>query len=118
MWWICLKKINRKEVRHGMYLIDSQDLPKATQIFEAEILVLSSSTTFKKGYQPVIQCMTITQAAEIIDIKDKEILRTGERTRIVFKFLFNPEYLKIGMRMILREGHCKGIGIITSLGQT
>jgi len=110
-----LKKIHRKDIRHGMFLIDPSITPQATRIFESDVSVLSSSTTFKKGYQPVIQCITVTQTAEILEITDKEVLRTGERARILFRFLFNAEYLKIGMRFILREGHCKAIGIMTRL---
>jgi hypothetical protein len=59
--------------------------------------------------------MTIRQSARIITIEGKDSLRTRDRAKVRFKFLYRPEYLKPGMRMIIREGRIKGIGVIRNL---
>jgi len=98
-----------------MVLIDESVPNRATWAFEADVIVLFHSTTIHKNYQPVIQCMAMRQSAKISHIFEKEVLRTGDRSKVRFKFLYYPEYLKVGMRLIFREGRCKGIGIITSI---
>jgi len=98
-----------------MVLVPASINPCVSWTFEADIHVLSNSTTFKIGYQTVIQCMTMRQCAQIMEIYEKDVLRTGESARVKFQFMYRPEYLKVGMRMVLREAHCKGIGIITAV---
>jgi len=113
-----LKKIKRSSIRKGMVIIDESVPNRATWIFEADVIVLFHSTTIHKNYQPVIQCMAMRQSAKITHIYKKEVLRTGDRSKVRFRFLYHPEYLKVGMRLIFREGRCKGIGIITSINPT
>jgi len=113
-----LKKIKRSAIRKGMVMAELKSNPIATWIFEADVAVLFHSTTITVNYQPVIQCMTIRQSAKIVEILEKEILRTGDRAKVRFQFLFRPEFLKVGMRLIFREGRCKGIGVISSVSST
>jgi len=110
-----LKKIKRSMIRKGMVLVDPVEKPQATWTFEADVVVLYHSTTIHTNYQPVVQCMTMRQSAKITKILEKDVLRTGDRANVRFKFLYRPEYLKIGMRLIFREGRCKGIGIISKV---
>jgi len=110
-----LKKIKRSAIRKGMVLADSKSDPHSTWIFEADVAVLFHSTTITVNYQPVIQCMTIRQSAKIVEILEKEVLRTGDRAKVRFQFMFRPEFLKVGMRLIFREGRCKGIGVISAV---
>lgn len=108
-----LKKIKRSAIRKGMVMTEIKLNPKASWMFEADVAVLFHSTTINVNYQPVVQCMTMRQSAKIVEIVDKEVLMTGDRAKVLFKFMFRPEYLKVGMRMIFREGRCKGIGVIS-----
>jgi len=110
-----LKKIKRSAIRKGMVLTDTKLTPQASWLFEADVAVLFHSTTINVNYQPVVQCMTMRQSAKIVQIVEKEVLRTGDRAKVLFKFMFRPEYLKVGMRMIFREGRCKGIGVISKI---
>eukprot|EP00029_Vermamoeba_vermiformis_P003650 TRINITY_DN1418_c0_g1_i1.p1 TRINITY_DN1418_c0_g1~~TRINITY_DN1418_c0_g1_i1.p1 ORF type:complete len:688 (-),score=173.48 TRINITY_DN1418_c0_g1_i1:161-2224(-) len=110
-----LKKIKRSLIRKGMVLVDANSNPKASFSFEADVIILFHSTTIHTNYQPVIQCMTMRQSARITHIFDRELLRTGDRARVRFRFLYRSEFLKEGMRIIFREGRCKGIGIITKV---
>ncbi|RUS34256.1 translation elongation factor EF1A/initiation factor IF2gamma [Jimgerdemannia flammicorona] len=81
--------------------------------FEAEILVLYHSTTIGQKYQAMLHCGGIRQTARIMNM-DKTVLRTGDRA-LVFQFIKNPEYLKVGARLIFREGRTKGIGKVTRI---
>lgn len=108
-----LKKIKRSTLRKGMVLVAPEAKPEPTIYFEADVIILYHSTTIHTNYQPVIQCLTIRQSAKIVHINDKDVMRTGDRARVLFKFLYRPEYLKEGMRVIFREGRCKGLGVIT-----
>lgn len=108
-----LKKEKRSAIRKGMVLVEDDD-PKAVWEFEAEVLVLFHSTTIKINYQPVIHCMCVRQSAKIVDM-DYEALRTGDKAKVRFRFMNRPEYMRIGERMIFREGRTKGIGVVSKL---
>lgn len=101
--------------RKGMVLVSPEANPKASTYFEADVVVLYHSTTIHKNYQPVVQCLTVRQCAKIVHIEKQELLRTGDKAKVIFKFMYRPEYLKVGMRVIFREGRCKGMGIITKV---
>lgn len=45
----------------------------------------------------------------------QEELRTGEKAVVCFKFIKHPEYLKVGAKLLFREGATKGIGQVTKL---
>ena len=42
-------------------------------------------------------------------------LKTNENTSVVLKFIRHPEYIKVGSRLLFREGRTKGIGKITQI---
>lgn len=111
---LALKKIKRSAVRKGMVLLDANVRPGAAWEFRAEVLVLYHGTTIREGYEPVLHCDTVRQAARVLSI-DKPIIRTGDRAVIHFKFLYYPEYIKEGARFIFREGRTKGIGRVTKV---
>jgi len=46
---------------------------------------------------------------------DKENIRTGDRAIVTMEFLFRPEYMVLGARLIFREGRTKGIGKVVGL---
>ena len=122
-----LKSLNRKFIlkksyfRKGMVLVDAlnpivssgpkPDLtPKGCKEFEANVFILHHSTTITCGYQPVIHCGVLRQSAEMMEIKGRENLKTGERAVVRFKFLYSAEYLLPGSTFLFREGRAKGIG--------
>lgn len=109
-----LHSIKRDNVRKGMVLLDIEHLTGASYEFEAEIYVLYHSTTIRPGYSPVIHCRSIRQSAKMV-IFASEVLRTGDRSTVKFRFLYRPEHIRIGQRIVFREGRTKGIGIITKV---
>jgi GTPase len=109
-----LKKEKRSGIRKGMVMVEDKH-PKAVWEFDAEVLVLYHSTTIKENYQPVIHLSCVRQCAKIIKMEGIESLRTGDKAKVRFRFMFRPEYVRVGERLIFREGRTKGIGLCTGL---
>lgn len=57
----------------------------------------------------------VSQTCAIIDI-DRELIRTGDRATVAFRFVQRPEYLAPGDRLLFREGRTKGLGIVKAVG--
>lgn len=110
-----LKKIKRSFIRKGMVMLAKDSVYKASRKFQAEILILHHSSTIKKNYTAVIHSNSVRQSARIIDIEGNDILRTGNRDLVTFCFVQYSEYIKIGDKLIFREGKTKGIGKIVKL---
>ena len=108
---LALKKVKRNQVRQGMVLVDAQVNPKASWEFNADIAILTHSTTIQPRYQAVIHCEIIRQAARVVAM-DCERLRSGDRACVRFRFIQRPEYLVSQSRFVFREGKTKGIGIV------
>ncbi|KAF9426663.1 hypothetical protein BGZ94_006179 [Podila epigama] len=112
-----LKKIRRSTIRKGMVMLDKETNPppRGCREFEAEILVLYHSTTIGHKYQAMLHCGAVRQTARVLAMdKPDQILRTGDRATVRFQFL-QPAYLKIGARLIFREGRTKGIGKVSKI---
>ncbi|CAI2354295.1 unnamed protein product [Caenorhabditis sp. 36 PRJEB53466] len=109
-----LKKIAKKEVRKGMVLVDPKVKPVASMLFEAEILVLHHPTTIKPNYQAMLHIGSVRQTATLVSM-GKEVLRTGDRDKVQFKFIRQPEYIRAGTKMVFREGRTKAVGTVLSV---
>lgn len=57
----------------------------------------------------------VSQTCAIIDI-DRELIRTGDRANVAFRFVQRPEYIAPGDRLLFREGRTRGLGIVKSVG--
>lgn len=113
-----LKKMKRRDVRKGMVMLhkeEGQTGPKVFQEFVAEVLILSHATTIKKRYQAMLHVGAVSQTCAIIDI-DRELIRTGDRANVAFRFVQRPEYIAPGDRLLFREGRTRGLGIVKSVG--
>eukprot|EP00879_Flechtneria_rotunda_P004973 GHRR01005249.1.p1 GENE.GHRR01005249.1~~GHRR01005249.1.p1 ORF type:complete len:692 (+),score=252.35 GHRR01005249.1:378-2453(+) len=108
---LALKKVKRAQVRKGMVLVDERLHPAASWEFDADIAILTHSTTIQPRYQAVIHCEIIRQAARVVAM-DQERLRSGDRACVRFRFLQRPEYVTAGTRFVFREGRTKGIGVV------
>lgn len=109
-----LRRIQRSAFRKGMVLLGKDAQIKVAREFEAEVLVLYHSTTIQENYQAVIHCGTIRQTAKITKM-NKEVIRTGDKAKVRFRFLYYPEFLKTDRQILFREGRTKGIGKITKI---
>lgn len=110
---LALKKVKRNQVRKGMVLVDPNKHPVAAWEFDADIAILTHSTTIQPRYQAVIHCEIVKQSARVVAM-NKERLRSGDRAIVRFRFLQRPEYLSEGTRFVFREGRTKGIGVVVS----
>lgn len=61
-----------------------------------------------------VHCGSIRQTASILTMS-KEHLRTGDKASVHFRFLKNPEFLKVGTKFVFREGRTKAVGTITQV---
>jgi GTPase len=66
----------------------------------------SSSSTTTEG--ALVEPEAAAQARERV-----AALRTGDRARTIFRFLFKPEYVRPGCLFLFREGSTKGVGRVT-----
>lgn len=110
-------ELEKKDFRKGIVLLDAQKLPKYSVGFLAEISVLHHATTIKAGYECVMHCGVIRQCVKITKM-DKELLRTGDHGKLIFKFLYNKEFLQTEAPFLLREGRTKILGYIKEVYMT
>lgn len=113
----CLKKERRGAIRKGNVLLDAQQPATAYWQFEVEVTILYHSTTIVVNYEPVIHASTVRQSARITYVA-KQVLRTGDRSMVRFHFLYRPEYMMTGQRIVFREGRTKGVGVVTRIIET
>lgn len=110
------KKFNLKKnlIKRGMILLDKENKEHTYTEFDAKVKILHHPTTIKQNYETMIHCGTIKQVAKIISI-EKELLRTGDQSKVRFRFIRKPEFIQKNKQIIFREGKTKGIGIVTDL---
>eukprot|EP00759_Apiculatamorpha_spiralis_P041439 PhF_6_TR40162/c0_g1_i1/m.59466 len=113
---LALKKEKKANIRKGMVVLGGEAAAHVTAYweFEAEVLILYHSTTISNNYEPVIHSSTVRQSARI-QLTDREVLRTGDKARVRFRFLYRPEFMKVGQKLVFREGRTKGLGTVTSV---
>ncbi|KZS98433.1 P-loop containing nucleoside triphosphate hydrolase protein [Sistotremastrum niveocremeum HHB9708] len=114
---LALKRVRRSAVRKGMVIIAKTETPpKAIRHFEGQVLILYHNTTLQKNYQAMLHCGAVRQTVRITGMDNPQgILRTGDRAKVEFEFITNPEYIKVGQKLLFREGKTKGLGVVSRL---
>ncbi|XP_058507457.1 GTP-binding protein 2 [Solea solea] len=112
---LALGNFDRSLLRKGMVMVSPEMDPTICWKFEAEIVLLFHTKTFHKGFQVTVHIRNVRQTATVEAVYGKEELRTGEKAVVLFKFIKQPEYLKVGAKVLFREGVTKGIGHVTKL---
>ncbi|XP_070833697.1 GTP-binding protein 2 [Chaetodon trifascialis] len=112
---LALGNFDRSLLRKGMVMVSPEMDPTICWMFEAEIVLLFHAKTFHKGFQVTVHIGNVRQTATVEAVYGKEELRTGEKAVVLFKFIKHPEYLKVGAKVLFREGVTKGIGHVTKL---
>ncbi|KAI6121461.1 P-loop containing nucleoside triphosphate hydrolase protein [Pisolithus sp. B1] len=114
---LALKRVKRVSVRKGMVIVHKSDAPPgATRRFEGQVLILYHNTTMQPNYQAMLHCGAVRQTVRIVSLDHPQgLLRTGDRATVVFEFISHPEFIKVGMKLLFREGKTKGLGVITRL---
>lgn len=93
------------ETSDSLYFVSSQ----------AAVYVLFHATAIYPGFQTTVHIGNIRQTAVIEGIMATGGIHTNEKASVLFRFLRHPEYVKVGMRLLFREGRTKGIGKITQV---
>jgi GTPase len=122
---LALNKVNRGSIRRGSVMISLKSPKLLTKTFTANITVMKAhSTTVRIGYESVLHASSIRQTAKIVSISNKKngrastklvndnVLRTGDNADVLFEFKSQPEYLKVGTRLLLVEGRAKVVGVV------
>ncbi|XP_063047757.1 GTP-binding protein 2-like [Engraulis encrasicolus] len=112
---LALGDFDRSILRKGMVMVSPEMNPTICWLFEAEIVLLFHAKTFHRGFQVTVHVGNVRQTATVEALQGKEELRTGEKAVVQFKFIKHPEYLKVGAKLLFREGVTKGIGQVTRL---
>ncbi|XP_016355828.1 GTP-binding protein 2-like isoform X2 [Sinocyclocheilus anshuiensis] len=112
---LALGDFDRSLLRKGMVMVSPEMNPTICWRFEAEIVLLFHAKTFHKGFQVTVHVGNVRQTATVEALQGKDELRTGEKAGVRFKFIKHPEYLKVGAKLLFREGATKGIGQVTKL---
>ncbi|XP_072406189.1 GTP-binding protein 2b [Chiloscyllium punctatum] len=112
---LALGNFDRALLRKGMVMVSLEMHPTVSSLFESEIVLLFHAKTFRKGFQVTVHVGNVRQTAIVELIHGKEDLRTGEKAVVRFRFIKHPEYLKVGAKLLFREGVTKGIGHVTKV---
>jgi len=113
-----IKAVAKKEVlvrssfRKGMKLVDPKTTPIPVYDFEASVVILNNATTIRVNYQAVIHCGVVRQAAKVTYLEN-DIMRTGSKGVMKFRFMYHPEHIREGDTILFREGKTKGLGEVT-----
>ena len=131
---VSLTKAQRRLLgRKGMVILDKPG--KVSKTFQAEICLTRSTpmTVVKGRNQMVAHILHMKSTVKLSDFAtmdtregsaplvsvsrqqpadDDNVLRPGQRAIATFAFSAGPQYVRSGMRIIFRDGHIRGFGII------
>jgi len=108
------EQLKKNMFRKGMVMVDASLHPKATFEFKAEVVILHHATTIRERYQAMIHCGIIRQCASVKHMSC-ELLRTGDKAIVTFRFCYHAEYLNLGETILFREGRTKGLGKVVEI---
>lgn len=111
---ICLDK-NVPHLRNGMVLLSPDAVAQGCLFFQASVSVLFHATAIYSGFQATVHISNIRQTAIIVGIFASNFIQTNQRASVLFKFKNHPEHVRVGQRLLFRDGESKGIGEITQI---
>ncbi|KAH9489526.1 GTP binding protein [Bulinus truncatus] len=111
---VALLDIERKDIRKGMVLVSPESPLQCCYEFEADIYVLFHSKSITTNFQTTIHIGTVRQTGIITKI-DRDHIKTNEKASVIFKFKYRPEHIRVGARLLFREGRSKGMGEVTKI---
>lgn len=111
---VSLSNFDTCTVRKGMVVVSREMEPASCLDFRAEVYVLYHSSRICLGFQTVIHVGNVMQTATIVEMS-KSSLHTNEKAVVRFHFINRPEYIRVGARLLFREGRTKGMGEVTEI---
>jgi len=130
---LSLNKHERKMIRKGMLVLEHP--VETSSVFETEIFIIKGpgvdGTTIRKNYETMVHILHMKQIARVENVEVLEdtngystrgddsgggpVVRPGCKARITFRFLKRKEFMRTGMRVIIRDGYVRGCGVITKV---
>merc|ERR1719495_1262307 len=108
--------ISISQLRRGMVAISPQsEQPIACQYFQANVCVLFHPTEIVPGFRTTIHIGNIRQTAVIEGIFPVKGMKSSDQASVMFRFIKNPEFVKVGAKVLFREGRTKGLGKVTQV---
>lgn len=126
-----VSKIQRMAICKGMVALKELPNPAVVKAFKAEICMLRGEpvTVMKGKYHATAHILHLKKAVKVIDIENSNpanvgamggypedrasVLRPGDRAIVTFRVVNGTIYVRKGMRIILRDGPIRAIGMIT-----
>lgn len=104
-------------LRRGTVVVpaDTPDSPRGCLFFQAKVLVLYHTSVIHPGFQTTVYIGSIRQTARIEGIMAADGLNTNQESSVLFRFVSHPEYVRVGNRLLFKEGMTRGIGTITQV---
>ncbi|XP_052769653.1 GTP-binding protein 2-like [Mya arenaria] len=111
---VALHDVEREHLRKGMVLVSSE-LVGACMEFEADVYLLYHDTRVCPGFRTTVHVGNVCQSVQIMEIKDKTAIKTNQKAQVIFKFMKQPEYIRVGSRLLFRQGTAKGVGEVIKI---
>lgn len=104
-------------LRRGMVCTDGDAMAsiEASLIFQANVCVLYHPTEIYAGFRTTVHVGNVRQTAVIEAIHPMPGIRSNDHASVVFRFIRTPEFIKVGARLLFREGRTKGFGRVTQV---
>jgi GTPase len=115
------KQLNKSDIRRGNMILSTGNCVLHRE-FVAGVYIFHHQTTLrtqdgkKSGYQCIINCNGIRQSAELVNVNHEHgILRSNDKRRVQFRFVYHDEYIKPGSVFTFREGSTIGVGKVLQI---
>jgi elongation factor 1-alpha len=110
-----VKRVDPKKLRRGQVISDMDLELEACRSFEANIVVTRHPSKISVGYSPVLQSNTIHQTVIFEEIEGHDYLVVGDFAKIKLRMKYYPEFLRVGDRIVTREGSTRTVGRVTKI---
>ncbi|KAG6900751.1 hypothetical protein C0993_002175 [Termitomyces sp. T159_Od127] len=101
-----LKRVLRASVRKGMVLVHKTETPPRCTYRSKTLDTLRQIRFFLATRR--FEGQAVRQTVRILEMDHPQgVLRTGDRATVTFEFISHPEFVKVGMKLLFREGKTK-----------
>jgi len=83
--------------------------------FTASVSLLYHPKEILAGFRTTVHVGNVRQTAVIEKITPRAGIKSSESATVEFRFIRNPEFIRVGTRILFREGRTKGIGLVTKI---
>ncbi|MGQ9721830.1 MAG: GTP-binding protein [Candidatus Jordarchaeum sp.] len=110
-----VKRVEPKKLRRGQVISDIDLDIQPCRFFEANIVVTRHPAKISVGYSPVLQTNTIHQTVVFEEIEGYDYLVVGDFAKVKLRLKYFPEFIRVGDRIVTREGSTRTIGRVTKI---